>query len=875
MPVTINGIGTHYYGRGNASARRGTCEFCGRTATLTSYDTREFFCVIFIPLIPISKYRIFDECSSCRKHRRVKFSAFEQQIAAQVKPLRDAVQRSPNDAAAHQALIRELATLRMNVDAEDAARDAVDAIPNHPTLNLLAGQLLSGKGDLPGAAAFLERAVYFDGTDAQARLSLGRVQYLNGDYNNAARQLEEAHRLAPADTAATFLLADTYMNLERWQDALSAWQQIPRPDRSVLRQIAHCKKRLGYELHPAEKKAARTWWPFRRNKRPRAIKPVKPVTTSVVSGRRVLVGLALVVGVFVVGFVALGFWGTKHVDVYFDSTAPHPTFVIDGDRFRGDIALPWRKSLAPGKHAITVLDQHGKEIEKRTIDIEAPEFGDAMFSSNKYVYNTGAQRVYRRESIDYAVRAADAKYNFDLVANQAFFPIKGVDYLFVTPPKSIDLPQNSSIQTKSSFQIERDFSLRDYGVYRLQQDKVDDAETAFRTAVKFDACDMDSRGLLASIRISKGEADEAIAIAKEGVTACPAAMIEAHRVYQDTLRRAGHGDEALALYRGQVAQHRDSAAYHYLLGRIVPSSTEEIAEEREALRLDPKLARAHAALGYSLIAAGEYDEAMREIATAIDNGLRDDSAPLYYVYAAIGASKPADARPLVDAAAQVRPAWTPRWLLALAEQKWTAAKALYDDRAKQAPKSPYTWLCGAQLLRLQGDSDALGKHLAEGARRDDVATLATIAKIEMLLEDGKWSESVAAIDEAGEKLADARDTYRMYAAAASMLAGDVRGAERRLAELRADIAGDEERDDTQRAMLLAEIAALDGSGNAQTEIDSLREDLLQMKHAWFFLGARAKANGDTARAREYFAKSARASFDLKFPMVAAQRLAGS
>ena len=58
MPATINGIGTHYYGAQNRSARVDTCKFCRRSATLSSYDTREWFCVIFIPVIPMRKFRI-------------------------------------------------------------------------------------------------------------------------------------------------------------------------------------------------------------------------------------------------------------------------------------------------------------------------------------------------------------------------------------------------------------------------------------------------------------------------------------------------------------------------------------------------------------------------------------------------------------------------------------------------------------------------------------------------------------------------------------------------------------------------------------------------------------------------------------------------
>ena len=68
MPATINGIGTHYYGARNRSARVDTCKQCGRSATLSSYDTREWFCILFIPIIPMRKYRILNDCSRCRKH---------------------------------------------------------------------------------------------------------------------------------------------------------------------------------------------------------------------------------------------------------------------------------------------------------------------------------------------------------------------------------------------------------------------------------------------------------------------------------------------------------------------------------------------------------------------------------------------------------------------------------------------------------------------------------------------------------------------------------------------------------------------------------------------------------------------------------------
>ena len=39
MPVTVNGIGTKYYGKRKLRKFRGECEFCHRQAELLEYET--------------------------------------------------------------------------------------------------------------------------------------------------------------------------------------------------------------------------------------------------------------------------------------------------------------------------------------------------------------------------------------------------------------------------------------------------------------------------------------------------------------------------------------------------------------------------------------------------------------------------------------------------------------------------------------------------------------------------------------------------------------------------------------------------------------------------------------------------------------------
>ena len=68
MPTTVNGIGTHYYGKSNRDARNGVCRSCGANTRLESYDTRLWFVVLFVPLVPLGRKRIIDQCGRCSRH---------------------------------------------------------------------------------------------------------------------------------------------------------------------------------------------------------------------------------------------------------------------------------------------------------------------------------------------------------------------------------------------------------------------------------------------------------------------------------------------------------------------------------------------------------------------------------------------------------------------------------------------------------------------------------------------------------------------------------------------------------------------------------------------------------------------------------------
>lgn len=68
MPHVINGIGTWYYGKRNIHRLRGQCDHCRHLATISSYDTKLYFVIFFIPILPLRSKRVLGECSRCHMH---------------------------------------------------------------------------------------------------------------------------------------------------------------------------------------------------------------------------------------------------------------------------------------------------------------------------------------------------------------------------------------------------------------------------------------------------------------------------------------------------------------------------------------------------------------------------------------------------------------------------------------------------------------------------------------------------------------------------------------------------------------------------------------------------------------------------------------
>jgi len=877
VPFTLNGIGTRYYGASNRSAHVDVCQKCGRSATISSYDTREWFCIIYIPLIPIAKYRILDDCSRCRRHHRLSLKQFSEELQKTLSPLRDAIKRSPRDPQPYIELIRTLIGWKMRADAQRELEAATRLFPQDVELTILDAQLSVDGGDWNRALSMYERAYKTEPQNPTAAYGYGWLLNQMERHEQAISILQSAAAQQRSKSGALYLLGSAQMKLSRWNDALNSYEQLftlePKytADKNLLRQIRECKQHLGYQLTEAERRAGRRWWPFGRSTK---LKPMKPQgATALVRPSLAIAGLILVaISLFSFGFYE---WDRRaNMEVYFDNGLDRAVRLdLDGKHLNLGRNNRTKEELKDGPHAVIVRDVAGKEIERLTFHLDEMSIFQSPFHDRFFVYNVGGQRVYRRGTHGFARNRENASYSEELIGMQRFFEMRDIDYPFQQPPDSISVDANSSSAVlKTSFNAAEDIDLPTFAMIRLRQGKTDEAKTAIEHAVASAPCDTRTRRTQVYFASTAGSLDAASDTAHRWITDCAQNNLEAHRAYQD-INNENERQEALRDEYGRLlASSPNSAEAHYLYGRVENDPADAAAQYQEAIRLDPKLIWPRVALGHAYQMMERYDDAMREFAAALDMEGRDDSTAIYYAMAAIGKGSPFSALAKVDDVRKSHPrelgAIRARWLLAVAMSDWDKAAALQKNLASlDSPEA--MWWNTTKLLRFKEDP-TVDATIDAGLRDRNLQQLALNARIERLLEKGEFAAAAEMIAKSGKALQPSSAALlEAYAGGGLLLQGDAQSAEKLLADAEKLVASAPK--SRERKVAAAVIAGLRGSQSVDSVMAAARE-ADATAHAWFVAGVRAAVAHDSLGKRALLAHCIRASSDLEFPYLEVRAL---
>lgn len=609
MPTTVNGIGTHYYGKKNVLTRTAACAACHRVGALESYDTRLWFVIVFIPVIPLGRKRIMDECPVCRRHFVASADVYEQARQLQTSGSLEQYHREPSPETA-QEVHRQHLMFREHDQAAAFRQEALARFPNHASLRARLAQQLREVCSYQESAQLFQEAFDLDPSDPDARAGVALQKMAAGELDQARTLisfLEEPgagqhYNLGPLD-----LLAGYYQRGGHHEQALQLAEVLLRewPRAANLYTfrafVRKSEKALGRRESILPPQPFSLLGLFRAKDSPYA---------PGVRGAAITATLVLLLAA---GLALNNEYIRRHRTLHVVNACGVPAQVQVDDEPLVTIERRGAITLAEGPHTIKVT---GPVTETHNIELESGYFA-RWFSSPAWVLNPGGEAVLLEVQVVYSKTPMNGTSR--PIIGEVFYARPHCDYIFEKAPAQMSVSNTSSVVTKTELEWVRD---QDPGVFQsiVQTDHARALDFAERRLRRQPLQPALFRAYLAGV--TDADLPRVQEFLKSGLEARPVSVTW-HRAYQSLAERDTPEAELIAQYDRYLAADPSSAALLYLRGRLEPDPTKQAAYYRRALDADPKQAWAWVGRAAQEAAAGRWPECLAAAAKAKELPLDD------------------------------------------------------------------------------------------------------------------------------------------------------------------------------------------------------------------------------------------------------------
>ena len=597
MPTTVNGIGTHYYGKKNRSMRTAVCGACHRVGALESYDTRLWFVIFFIPVIPLGRKRIIDKCPYCTRHMAAAADAYEQARQLQTSGSLERYRREPSPEAALEAHAHLLAFHEHEQAAQFRAA-VLERFRDHAALRAGLAAQLHQVASFDASAELYEAALGLEPDLPEARVGVALRKMARGELDEARRLLDflEApgagrhYALGPLD-----VLSGYYQRQGRHEDALALVEHLLRelPQagqqhafRAFVRKSEKALGRPGTILPPREH-SLRGLFRARGSPYPAWLRWLAAIGA----------GLALLAAGLLINNESIRRNRTIHVV----NACDQPVQVRADDGPPVSVAGLGHLVVSEGRHRLWVSGPVDQALD---VDVRAGFF-DRWSHKPLWVLNPGGEAVLDEATVYYAEHPQPSEHR--VIVGQPWLARTHVDYPFEPPPNHLQVERGSGPVVKTAV---RWVQGRDVDAFlaALPGDRAAALDFAERRLRRKPDQDELLKAYLESTVLADGRRAEAFL--ESGLRRRPVA-IAWHRAYQSLAEHNRHDRELVARYDGYLAAEPTSGALLYLRGRVEPDWDRQAEFYRRAIAADPRLPWPWLARGVRAAAAARWDESLR------------------------------------------------------------------------------------------------------------------------------------------------------------------------------------------------------------------------------------------------------------------------
>ncbi len=590
MPYTVNGIGTWYYGRGGLQTRLAPCPFCGRKGVLATYETRLWFVVLFLPVIPLGKRKIFDQCPACKRHRVMPLTKWKEVESEALRKAMEQAEQKPGDGAAAINLHATLVGCRRQAEARRMADVMLADFPNDAAVFMYLAEWYAASGSPQDAQRCFARALELNPDEPAVRRAVAMGCIGKGDLGRARELLRGTDAPGPNQApGALQALADAYHARGEHQNALEFYEAALRlapamgQHRPLRKRIAVSAAALG---------------------RPASMLPrlQRRLGKFYAAAAIVLAAMA--------SLLAYNYYRAQHQGLNLVNGLPGMVSIsIDGGQ--GHVVLPGgrqRVVVAEGSHQ-AVVRQQGRDVETIPFQISDSFFGRFRFSRGPvYVLNPrGAASLVWQEHLYSAHPDPRRLPRYQIHFGQEFSIFCDIDYPFETPPKTLHVEHNAGetpnpriLTTLAVFYADPMTILGAFPPGTAPQELVNFIEHHLTIAP-------DNDELLTTyfaLTVGSGQGTRCRDFLKRGLKQRPI-VIEWHRMYQEACELQG-GEPARGEYEAMLAADPHNSALLYLVGRLEPERSKAADYYQRAIDADARNAYPRMALAFDHVSDGDF-----------------------------------------------------------------------------------------------------------------------------------------------------------------------------------------------------------------------------------------------------------------------------
>lgn len=603
MPSTINGCGTWYYGKGNRQTYQGVCSHCRAQANLDSYDTRLWIVVLFIPVFPLGRKRIIEECPSCRRHGVMPFADWER-VQRRGQDAVAAYTQSPADPElAKEAMAATVSFRDINGFTALATQIEQHLTAHASTMAMVGGAYLLFQR-LDDAERVLRAALVHNEQDEDLREALAVCLMRQGEPAEAELLLQHIiDKGIPDRVDALYQLAQTYQIKGEHAHAVAVFDQceLVNPhmaqDETFQRLREASQKRIGRQVkvNPSDVVAQAN-----REASMRKFRRWAPIAAVLL----------------VAAYLSVAWIQGRSRDVFLVNGLSRPyTATLNGVSYQLSPQSAMKVRLGEGDVQVAIADAPAG-IEPQTVQI-ATSFLTRPFSDATFVINPDGAAVLERVRVYYSDKdsVSQREPQVTLAGGQVLHRFDDLDYPFESFPDEIRVDRGASNVGRDGVAIfGQQYSLPPATALMAAIGDLG-GDTVTKIAQRHLALEPEQNAeeyLAILRRTMEGEAFATFLWSR--LDERPVVMLW-HRAYQQSLRSAGRQRDAEQQYEDLLAVEPGNGDLMYLLARVKEDHAEGAALCRQAVSQSPPNGWAHFWLSGYHLARGEF-------APAADHGMK-------------------------------------------------------------------------------------------------------------------------------------------------------------------------------------------------------------------------------------------------------------